>query len=434
MERQISEKFIPLLGEARYKCLHGGRGSGKSHFWADRVVIETLRRPCRVVCVREVQSSIKESVKQLIVDKITELNVGSEFQVLDQEIRGVNGSLIIFRGMQSYNSENIKSLEGFDICWVEEAQVLSATSLRMLRPTLRREGSEFWFSYNPRYPTDAVDSFFRGANKIDRDAIVIEANWSDNLWFPQTLRSEMELDYRRDPEMAHHVWGGGYEILTEGSYYGKYLAIADREYRITTVSHDSNADVYAAWDLGIGDATAIWIFQVIGTEWHFLKCYENVGVGLDHYVDWIKTLPYNVNNHLLPHDAKAKEMSSGKSRDSYLEGRGLICQVLPRHGREDGIAAVRAMLSRAWFDGDGCAPGISALRAYRSEFNEHLGVFKDRPIHDASSHFADAFRYAVMGTDEFYVNIGRPGARNGSSGRVSDWKKPINRESAGTYA
>jgi len=184
-------------------------------------------RPRRAVCIREVQNSIKESVRQLIIDKIGKFDLGAFFTILDSEIRGKNGSLIIFKGMQSYNSENIKSLEGYDIAWVEEAQNLSDTSLRLLRPTIRKPGSELWFSWNPRYETDAVDRFFRGGAHR-KDAVVVAVNWNDNPWFPDVLRQEMQSSQQKEATRSSRVA----ELLTamRESIARKDIAGADRAF------------------------------------------------------------------------------------------------------------------------------------------------------------------------------------------------------------
>lgn len=171
LDIRVPEAYAPLLKPKRYKGAHGGRGGAKSHFFAEQLVVRCYGKTTRAVYIREVQNSIKESVRQLIVDKIAALKLGAFFEILESEIRGSNGSLIIFRGMQSYNAENIKSLEDYDIAWVEEAQSLSAHPLRLLRPTIRKDGSELWFSWNPRFETDAVDLFFRGGKPRD-DATV----------------------------------------------------------------------------------------------------------------------------------------------------------------------------------------------------------------------------------------------------------------------
>jgi hypothetical protein len=152
--------------------------------------------------------------------------------------------------------------------------------------------------------------------------------------------------------------------------------------------------------LGIGDQMALWLFQIVGREWHWIGYYENSGFGLDHYVDWIKGQPFPVHEHLLPHDAEARELATGKSRIEYLQGRGLKCRIVPRHSVDDGINAVRVAFNRFRFDADGTARGLECLRMYRSEFDEKHQVLKSRPVHDWASDGADAFRYGVMGGND----------------------------------
>ena len=208
--------FLPLLAPSRYKGAHGGRGSGKSHFFAELLVEQAILRPgLRAVCVREVQNDLKESVKRLIEDKIEALGVGSLFDVQRDQIITPGGGIIIFKGMQTYNAESIKSLEGYRIAWVEEAQSLSARSLEMLRPTMfRTDDSEIWFSWNPSKDSDPVDKLLRGPNPPPK-ASVVEVNYADNPWFPASLREEMEYDRGNDLDRFSHVWLGKYRTISE---------------------------------------------------------------------------------------------------------------------------------------------------------------------------------------------------------------------------
>jgi phage terminase large subunit len=219
---ETARAFLPLLSPARYKVAHGGRGSGKSHFFAEMLVEDALRYPgLRAVCIREVQKSLEQSVKRLIEDKIRALGVGAMFDVKEAEIRTPGGGLIIFQGMQNHTSESIKSLEGYHRAWVEEAQSLSQRSLDLLRPTIREPGSEIWFSYNPKHDTDPVDVLFRGG-ECPPGSIVVEANWNANPWLPEELKGEKDFDYRRDPDKAAHVWGGAYEFASEARIFRNY--------------------------------------------------------------------------------------------------------------------------------------------------------------------------------------------------------------------
>jgi len=419
LNRAVPAVFVPLLADARYKGAHGGRGSGKSHFFAEQSVLKMYEKPKRIVCLREVQSSIRESVRQLVIDKIEDMNLQSHFEILDQEIRGVNSALMIFKGLQSYNAGNIKSLEGYDIAWCEEAQNISHASWRLLRPTIRKPESEIWASWNPRFKTDAVDLFFRQPIKPP-NTVVVKANWQDNPFFPDVLYEEMLHDYATDPAMAEHTWAGGYEILTTGSYYGKHISEAEAAGRITFVPHDRSAKTFAAWDLAFGDMLSIWIFQMVGLEWHFIKYYEDKNKDLGHYCDWISSLPYKVDLHILPHDAAAHELQTGLTRVEFLEKRDNKCFLLTKESKDDGISAVRGILPRCFFDVDGCERGLECLRMYRAEWVVKMQVQKTEPLHDWASHGADAFRYAAEG-----------GLILGGANK-SDWKTPISR--AGSVA
>lgn len=219
------EWSLPLLEDKRYKGAHGGRGSGKSHFFAELAVEKCVMDPdTSIVCIREIQRSLKFSAKKLIENKIRALGVTHLFVITQVEIRCKEGNgMIIFQGMQDHTADSIKSLEGFDVAWVEEAQGLSSRSLKLLRPTIRAEGSELWFSWNPDQPTDAVDSFLRGHNPPPNAAIV-EVNHYDNPFLPNTLREEMEGDQKRDPDGFSHVWEGAYNTRSDSKIFnGKWV-------------------------------------------------------------------------------------------------------------------------------------------------------------------------------------------------------------------
>jgi len=424
LRAKVPRKLAPLLMPARYKGAFGGRGGGKSHCFAEQVVLRCYERPIKVVCIREVQESIKDSVKALIEQKIEKLGLGWFFDVLGPEIRGRNGSLIIFRGMQSYNAENIKSLEGFDMAWVEEAQTLSDISLRLLRPTIRKEGSEIWFSWNPRHDTDPVDKLFRGSGKPS-DAIVVEVNWNDNPWFPEVLRKEKDEDYARDPEMADHVWGGNYEIVSEGAYYARMIVQAEQEGRIGDFPYDPRLPVITSWDLGIDDYTAIWFWQEDGLYATAIDYYETqnefaadiVANALpelfipppmdEKWLGWSKAsalialdreTPFQYGEHYFPHDIKIREWGSGsRSRVESVRQLGVTnirkgAQTKP----DDRINAVRALLPRVRFNNtERVQLGIKRLRRYRRRWNDSLNRYMG-PEHNDDSHGADAFgEYAI---------------------------------------
>ena len=227
LEIQTPRAFAPLLDPSRYKGAWGGRGSGKSHFFAEALVERAVMHPgLRWVCIREVQLSLKQSVKRLVEDKIEAMGVGRMFRPLESEIRTPGGGLIIFNGMQSYNADSIKSLEGYDGAWAEEAQALSARSLRLLRPTIRKPGSELWFSWNPESPGDPVDELLRGNNALGPDqATVVCANWRDNPWFPAVLDAERRTDLARKPDEYDHIWEGGYVTVSDAIIFRNRVSV-----------------------------------------------------------------------------------------------------------------------------------------------------------------------------------------------------------------
>lgn len=413
LELDIPAKLMPLVQPARYKGAWGGRGGAKSHFFAEQIIIRCYARPTRVVCIREVQESIKDSVKQLLVNKIQKLGLGSKFEVLETEIRGPLGSLIIFRGMQNYNAENIKSLEDFDIAWFEEAQTMSDKSLRLLRPTIRKTGSELWFSWNPVYETDAIDQFLRGSI-LPRDAIVVEVGWRDNPWFPAVLREEMELDRIKNPEMATHVWDGGYQIITEGAYYAKEIALAEAEGRCGSFPHNPLMIVRTGWDIGVDDHSSIWFMQDDGLEATAIDYYEASGIGAPQLVEEAlpeylqdeltrlrsmvslgRGVPYRYGDHFLPHDVRVREWAAGaRTRAQVLQGLGLAnIHIGAQQGPAERINAVRALLPIIRFNtaNPRVKVGLNRLRRYSRRYNETLETFTTSVLHDINSHSPDAF-------------------------------------------
>ena len=212
--------YKPFLQPSRYKGAYGGRGSGKSHAFGEAMIeAHVIDQTRRSVCVREIQKSLSQSVKRLLELKIQQMGVQSYFEVQETQIKSVHGDgLIIFQGMQNHTSDSIKSLEGYDCAWVEEAQSLSQRSLDLLRPTIRKPDSELWFTWNPRNSTDPIDALLRGPN-LPPSAIVKEVNFRDNPWFPDVLKAEMEYDRDRDPDKYKHVWLGSYLSNSEARVF-----------------------------------------------------------------------------------------------------------------------------------------------------------------------------------------------------------------------
>ena len=259
--------FLPLLAPSRYKGAYGGRGSGKSHFFGE-LLVETCQaaRGTSAVCIREAQRTLAQSSKRLIESKIAALGLNHQFRIFNDKIETPGDGVIIFRGMQDHTSESIKSLEGFRIAWIDEAQNLSARSLSLLRPTIRAEGSELWASWNPRRKSDAIDDFFRVRKPAG--VILVKANWRDNPWFPSVLEDERKTDHSLYPDRYDHVWEGDYVRAFEGAYFAQMLSEARAQGRIGKVSADPLLPLRAFIDIGgsgaLADAFTIWIVQWVG--------------------------------------------------------------------------------------------------------------------------------------------------------------------------
>ena len=405
LERQVPPVFRPLLNPARYKGAYGGRGSGKSHFFGELMVARCLTPGTRAVCIRETQKSLAQSSKRMVEDKIIALGVGHQFNVLYDRIETPGNGLIIFTGMQDHTAESIKSLEGFHVAWIEEAQTLSARSLALLRPTIREPGSEIWASWNPRRKSDAIDEFLR--TQKPEGAVVVEANWRDNPWFPEVLKAERELDFQLYPDRYFHVWEGEYARAFEGAYFATVLAAARMEGRIGKVTADPLLPIRAFWDIGgagdQADATAIWIAQWVGREIRVLDYLEGVGQVLAYYVNELRAKGYKAAVCHLPHDGVNANNVTGKRYMDHLRDAGFeVPQPVPNQGRGAAmmrIEAVRRIMPMCWFNEATTEAGRDALGFYHERRDEQrsLGL---GPEHDWSSHAADAFGLMAISYDD----------------------------------
>lgn len=406
---EVPSKLRPLLQPARYKGAYGGRGGAKSHFFAEQLIIRCLVQTTRAVCIREVQNSIKDSVKQLLSDKIAKLGLQPEFQILESEIRGPGGSIIIFKGMQSYNAANIKSLEAYDIAWVEEAQTLSQASLDMLRPTLRKPGSELWFSWNPRFKTDAVDQFFR--KRPPEGSIAVSINWQDNPWFRDTpLYKDMLDDYAADPDRAEHVWGGGYGA-SQGAILAKWVNKAEREGRISSdvVFDPKGADLWISSDIGFHDTASWWFWQRRVGGFALLGYVGASGMDAD---DWAPVLLEKLGEYgiplsklgkiWLPPDARAKTFQSKYTTVERFIGKFGVQKigVIAPSKKADQISAAREIIDRCEFHRERCEAGLDGLSAWEFEWNEDNNVFSREPKHNWASHPGDGFAYGCQRMQE----------------------------------
>jgi phage terminase large subunit len=394
-----SEKLIPLLGGETFKGAHGGRGGLKSWFFADLHIANAVSKPgYRALCLREVQNSIKESSKRLLEQRIQHYGLGAMFEVQDQVIKTPGGGVLTFHGLQNHTAESVKSFEGFDVADIEEAQTVRQRSLDLLIPTIiRKPGAQIWARWNPRHDTDPIDKLFRGPVPPP-SSVCVETSWQDNPWLSDEMRAQIESDYIADPERAAHIWGGGYELVTEGAYYAKQIALAERDGRIGDFPYDPDRPVSTGWDIGVDDYTAIWFFQDDGTQVHVIDYFECSGEGADFYATILHEKPYEYRAHYFPHDVRNREWGGGaKKREDTLREHGVWpIRVGARLGPVERINATRALLPACSFHKETTWLGIKRLRNYSRKFNDSTQSYLG-PLHDDASHGSDAF-------GEFAVN------------------------------
>ena len=404
-----AEVFEPLLEPARYKGAHGGRGSGKSHFFAELGIDDALRWPgeagegLRLLCFREIQKSLKQSAKQLIVSKLKKFDLGEKdgFKVFSDVIQTPGDGLIAFAGMQDHTADSVKSYEGFHRAWGEEAHTITKHSISLLRPTIRWEdkqrnlASEIWFSWNPRRKTDAVDELLRG--DAVSGASVVRANWSDNPWFPSVLEQERQDCLRNQPDEYDHIWEGGYAAVHSGAYFARQLAEAKTAGRIGKVGRDPLLQVRAYWDIGgtgaKADATAIWLVQFVGHEVRVLDYYEAQGQPLSTHIEWLRSRGYPVPVCVLPHDGETHDKVYSVSYESALQQAGYEVIVIPNQGKgaaKARIEALRRLFPSIWFNADTTEAGREALGWYHEKKDEARNIGLG-PEHDWASHGSDAF-------------------------------------------
>jgi phage terminase large subunit len=384
------EKLQFLFSPKRYKVAHGGRGSGKSYNFAQALVLLATQKPLRILCAREVQKSIKQSVHLLLADQIQRLGLGAFFEILETEIRGINGSMFMFAGLAQHTVESIKSIEGVDVCWVEEGQTVSKKSWDILIPTIRKKGSEIWISFNPDLDTD--DTYVRFVLNPPEDSFVSEVNFSDNPYFPEELEKERLHCLRTNPEDYDWIWVGKCRTALSGAIYASEVNAATLENRICNVPYDPMLRVHAIWDLGWNDAMSIILVQKLRSEIRIIETIEESGKTLDYYAALLNGKGYNWGYDYIPHDGRNKDFKTGKSTEEILKAFGRKVKITPQIGIEPGIKAARMLFRQCYFDKNKSARLIECLKRYRRQENNRTGEF-GAPIHDQYSHSADAFRY-----------------------------------------
>lgn len=398
MKLQIPEKLGFLLTKrCRYKGAKGGRGSAKSWSFARALLVLGTTRRMRVLCTREVQKSIKQSVHKLLKDQIEALGLSSFYQVLENEIRGANGTEFSFSGLSDQTVDSIKSFEGCDVVWVEEAQSVSKRSWSVLIPTIRKDGSEIWISFNPELETD--ETYDRFITNQPDDAIIVDMNYTDNPWFPQVLEKErLHAKLTLPKDEYENIWEGKCKRAVAGAIYYDEISSAEEERRICNVPYDPKLKVQVIFDLGWNDAMSISLVQKSLSSLAIIENIEDSHKTLSYYSAELKKKPYNWGKVYLPHDGKHKDYKTGQSAEDIMKGLGWEVEITPNISIEDGIRLTRMTFPRFYFDKTKSARLVQCAKRYKRSINQQTNE-AGAPFHDEWSHGADNLRYIAVNAE-----------------------------------
>lgn len=392
---QFPDKLDFLFQPHRYKVAYGGRGSGKSWGMARALLLQASNKPLRILCAREIQKSIKQSVHTLLDDQIQALGLGAFYEVLEAEIRGLNGSSFSFTGLATNTVESIKSFEGCDIVWVEESQTVSKKSWDILIPTIRKPDSEIWVSFNPNIDTD--DTYQRFVISPPNNAKVVKVNYHDNPWFPEVLEIERQHSEKTNPDYDN-IWEGDCKAAVDGAIYANEIREAQEAGRVTAVPYDPMLKVHIVMDLGFNDSMAIILCQRGISDIRIIGYIEDNHRTLDSFSSELKNLNYNWGTMFLPHDGKAKDYKYGLSAEDIMKKQGWDVRIIPIASIEPGIKLARMHFHRCYFD-KSTNRLLECLKNYKRSINSATNE-PGAPLHDEYSHGADAFRYMATSVEQ----------------------------------
>lgn len=404
------KKLRFLFTPSRYKSIRGGRGSAKSWGVARALLIKGTQKKLRMLCCREVQESIKDSVHKLLKDQIETMGLAAHYDVLRDEIRGANGTEFLFAGLSDLTIDSIKSFEGIDICWIEEAQSLTKNSWTILTPTIRKDGSEIWLTWNPQLDTD--ETYQRFVVNAPPDTISEVMNWRDNPFFPKVLDDERLHCQRTEKEEEYlHIWEGQLRTAIAGAIYSDEVAKMIREGRYAPCPYDPRLKVHTVWDLGYNDKMAIGLVQRARSEIRFIHYLEGSYKKTSEWATELNKLDYNWGFDWLPHDG-FNEDRRGDSDEKILKAHGR--KVKPKHeilthvSVEAGIRQCRQMLSQTIMNRGGI--GIDRLMEVVKRYVRHVPTKTGEPgapVKNEYTHGADMLRYTALAVDKF-TNEGEP--------------------------
>lgn len=403
-----------LFKPARYKVARGGRGSGKSWSFARALLVIAAQKPTRILCTREIQKSIKDSVHKLLSDQIQAMGLGSFYTVLNTEIRGKNGSEFLFSGLQDHTVDSIKSYEGVDIVWVEEAHSVSKKSWEILTPTIRKSGSEIWITFNPSLDTD--ETYTRFVVNPPPDCVSVLVNYTENPWFTDVLEQERLHCLKANPKDYPNIWEGKPRAAVEGAIYADEIAAAHEDGRVALFPYEPKLKVHAIFDLGWNDKMSIILAQRHISDVRVIEYIEDDHKTLDWYSAELKNKHLNWGTVFLPHDGAHGDYKTGKSAAQILRELQWKVQITPNQPVESGIKQARMMFPRVYFHKPKTERLVQCLKRYRRNIPTTTNE-PATPVHDEWSHGADAFRYLSLVVPQMTND--------------TNWSKPINYGSNG---
>lgn len=395
VEYEFPEKLGEIFNPHRIKAAYGGRDGAKSWSFARALLLMGAESPKRVGCFREVQKSLKDSVYTLLCDQIENLGLVKFYTITRDEIRGANGTLFVFSGLSLLTKDSIKSFEGLDVAWVEEAHSVSQGSWDILIPTIRKPGSEIWVSFNPEMDTDPVYKWL--VISPPAEAWVQKINWNDNPWRSKVLDAERERMKREDPDKYAHIYEGHCRPAVEGAIYFKEVSRLRSEKRLCNVPYDPMLKVHVIGDIGFNDYMALLFVQKVASEIRIIRYLEDRQRYIPSYSQEMKEFRYNYGTLFLPHDAKAKHLT-GSSAEEQFRALNWDVQIVPDIGVENGIRKTREVFHRLYIDQSNASELVNRLGRYRRRVNAEGQA--STPLHDDSSNGADGTRYLAIVADQ----------------------------------
>jgi phage terminase large subunit len=421
---ELPSKLIPVfMGEARYRGAYGGRGSGKTRTFAKMAAVKGYQLSQAgesgvIVCGREFMNSLDESSMAEVKAAIaSEPWLAAHYDVGEKYIRTMDGRIsFAFIGLR-HNLDSIKSKSQIHLLWVDEAEPVSDAAWIKITPTVREHNSEIWVTWNPERKNSATHKRFR--EDPPEGAKIVEINYTDNPWFPGVLEIERLNDFHKRPDQYPHIWEGDFVTVVEGAYFAKALALARQEKRIGSVAQDPLMPKKAYWDIGVSDATTIWIVQFIGHQIRVVDYYEVENQPLSAHLEWMRSRGHGSAECVLPHDGEHRDAVTAIRFEDHIRSAGFDVRTVANQGKGAAmkrVEAARRLFPNMWFDQEKCSAGLDALGWYHEKRDEERGVGLG-PMHDWASHGADSFGLMAVDHEEPYAPSSRKrySSRGGSS-------------------